>query len=57
MEFADGGDLLGKITSYKKTGTRFSEEEMWQMTCEITQAMKQLHDMKVLHRDLKVRAM
>jgi hypothetical protein len=30
MEYADGGDLLGKISEHKKKGTRFEEKEIWQ---------------------------
>jgi NIMA (never in mitosis gene a)-related kinase len=29
MEYADGGDLLGKISEHKKKGTRFEEKEIW----------------------------
>jgi NIMA (never in mitosis gene a)-related kinase len=29
MEYADGGDLLGKISDHKKKGTRFEEKEIW----------------------------
>jgi len=30
MEYADGGDLLGKISEHKKSGTNFDEKEIWQ---------------------------
>ena len=30
MEYADGGDLLGKISEHKKKGTLFLEKEVWQ---------------------------
>ena len=29
MEYADGGDLLGKISEHKKRATRFDEKEIW----------------------------
>jgi hypothetical protein len=29
MEYADGGDLLGKISEHKKKGTLFLEKEVW----------------------------
>lgn len=29
MEYADGGDLLGKISDNKKKGTLFLEKEVW----------------------------
>jgi NIMA (never in mitosis gene a)-related kinase len=30
MEFADGGDLLHKISQLKKKGSLFQEKEIWQ---------------------------
>ncbi len=30
MEFADGGDLLGKISDHKKKSSHFDEKEIWQ---------------------------
>jgi hypothetical protein len=29
MEFADGGDLLGKIGDLKKKGAHLEEKEVW----------------------------
>lgn len=54
MEYADGGDLLGKIKSHTKQRTQFSEEELWTLAHHLAQALKRLHEMNVLHRDLKV---
>jgi hypothetical protein len=31
MEFADGGDLLNKITKCKQNKTRISENECWSL--------------------------
>jgi serine/threonine protein kinase len=55
MEYADGGDLLGKINQHKRQRTRFTEDEVWSIALQMLQALRQLHDMRVLHRDLKVR--
>ncbi len=53
MEYADGGDLLGKISEHKKKGTLFLEKEVWQYFVQITKGLKALHDLKICHRDIK----
>jgi len=53
MEYADGGDLLGKISEHKKKGTMFLEKEVWQYFVQITKGLKALHDLKICHRDIK----
>jgi NIMA (never in mitosis gene a)-related kinase len=53
MEYADGGDLLGKISDHKKKGTLFLEREVWQYFVQITKGLKALHDLKICHRDIK----
>ena len=53
MEYADGGDLLSKINTYKKRGTAFTETEIWTAFMQILKGLKALHDAKILHRDLK----
>ena len=54
MEFADGGDLLGRISSHKKNGTKFNEIELWHFFIQMVAGLKVLHDMKIFHRDIKV---
>jgi serine/threonine protein kinase len=54
MEYADGGDLLQKIFDYKKKGSQFKEEEIWDIFLQIVKGLSTLHDLKILHRDIKV---
>jgi NIMA (never in mitosis gene a)-related kinase len=51
MEFANGGDLMGKIQARK--GVRFSEAEVMHYFLQICLALMYLHEKRILHRDLK----
>lgn len=53
MEYADGGDMMKMISNHKKRGTHFSEKELWYYFIQIVRGMKALHDLKILHRDIK----
>ncbi len=53
MEYADGGDMMKLISNHKKRGTHFTEKELWCYFIQILRGMKALHDLKILHRDIK----
>jgi NIMA (never in mitosis gene a)-related kinase len=53
MEFADGGDLLGKINNHKRARTNFREEELWSILLQVLRGLKKLHSLRILHRDIK----
>lgn len=54
MEFADKGDLYQKITEYKKAAILFEESDIWRILIQLVKGLKALHELKILHRDLKV---
>ena len=53
MEYADEGDLECKIKTHIKNKTFFEEKTIWKFLIQITEALKVLHDNKIMHRDLK----
>ena len=53
MEYADKGDLYQKIVQFKKKGCLIEEVDVWKIFIQMTKGLKAIHDLQILHRDLK----
>ena len=52
-EYAEGGDLSGKIARLKKNKQNFDEKEVWKIAIQLLFGVKALHELNVFHRDIK----
>ena len=53
MEYADDGYLFQKICEAQANETELSEDEIWISFIQIVRGLKAMHDLNVMHRDLK----
>jgi NIMA (never in mitosis gene a)-related kinase len=53
MDFCEGGDLSDRVKMRKKTGTPFPEAQVLRWFTQAILALKYIHDMHIIHRDLK----
>lgn len=53
QECADAGDLLQQINKCKQERAYFREADVWRYLDGMCRGLKALHDMRVLHRDMK----
>ena len=53
LEYADDGDLQTKIISKKKSESIFEEKTIWSIFIQMVKGLNELHNKKIIHRDLK----
>lgn len=55
MEYANDGDLLTKINDHIKNNSNFTEDQVWRIVIQIVKGLNKLHNLNILHRDMKVK--
>ena len=53
MEYVGGGDLQSKIKICIEKNLEISEETVWKYLCQMLVGLKKLHELKIIHRDIK----
>jgi NIMA (never in mitosis gene a)-related kinase len=53
MELAEGGDVYNKIMNYKKMGKLIPEKDIWHYFIQIIRGLQALHELNIIHRDIK----
>lgn len=53
MEFLGGGDLSDKIQKSKTGRSSIPESKIWSYLIQLLKGLKVLHDLKIIHRDIK----
>ncbi|KAA6388227.1 MAG: putative NEK protein kinase [Streblomastix strix] len=53
MEYCDKGDLRKYINQLRQLGAVISEEKLWEIFTQLTEAINSLHSANIIHRDLK----
>jgi NIMA (never in mitosis gene a)-related kinase len=53
MDYCAYGDLSQKIKAAQKSGTHFSEGQIWDWLAQLCRALDHIHSNRVIHRDLK----
>jgi len=54
MEFADDGDLFQRICEHQSSNTHIDETDIWKIFIQVVRGLKALHELQIMHRDLKV---
>ncbi len=53
MEYADNGDLQARMEQLRKSRQLMPEEEIWDVAIKLLNGLYALHQMSIVHRDIK----
>lgn len=53
MDYADGGDLYRRVLEHQQKGKYMSEGTIWRLVVQLARGLGALHELSVLHRDIK----
>ena len=53
MEFADDGDVFQRICECQNNKQFMKEKHIWKIVIQVVRGLKALHELRILHRDMK----
>ena len=53
MEFADDGDVFQRIVECQNQKLYMKEKQIWMVLIQVVKGLKSLHELQILHRDMK----